>query len=119
MIHAIADVWSSLIHTLHTHPSRADAIWALAAIACGLTVPLTVVAGHFDRRLISGDPVWSKPFKFSLALSMHFATFAVFAGCLPQEYLDYAGMHGFACWSTCAFTWASRLVHNSRSGECG
>ena len=40
-------------------------------------VPVILWLGRYDRRLLGGVKVWSKPFKFALSLAIHFATFAM------------------------------------------
>ena len=58
---------------------RADLVWGWATFGFTLLVPATLWVGHYDRRLLAGVNVWSKPFKFALSLAIHFATFAVIA----------------------------------------
>ena len=48
-------------------------------------VPVTVCFGRYDRRLLAGANVWSKPFKSALSLTIHFVTFAPIAYFLPEE----------------------------------
>lgn len=63
------------------HP---ETVWSATALVCALAVPLTLALGRFDRRVLEGDGVWRKPFKFALALAIHYATFAVIAHFLPS-----------------------------------
>lgn len=62
----------------------ADLIWVWATFGFTLVVPVTLWAGHHDRRLLAGVNVWSKPYKFAFSLAIHFATFAVIARCLAE-----------------------------------
>jgi hypothetical protein len=73
---------------LSFHWSRPEEVWTWTALCCALGVPLTLALGRIDHRTFAGDNVWAKPFKFALALSMHFATFAVVAHFLPEESRD-------------------------------
>ena len=63
----------------------ADLIWGWAAIGFALMTPAAFLAGRYDRRLLAGVNVWSKPFHFALSLAVHYATFAVIAACLPED----------------------------------
>jgi hypothetical protein len=63
----------------------ADQIWGWASVGLALMVPATLGAGHVDHRRLAGVNVWAKPFKFALALAIHFATFAVIASCLSAD----------------------------------
>ena len=40
----------------------------------------------FDKRVISGESIWTKPLKFHLALAVHFATLALATSTLSQSY---------------------------------
>jgi hypothetical protein len=62
----------------------ADLIWGWATVGFALMVPVTLLAGHCDRRHLAGVNVWSKPYKFALSLAIHFATFAVIARFFPE-----------------------------------
>jgi hypothetical protein len=47
----------------------------LAGLACLALVPLFIVAGLADPRIINGAPAWTKPLKFALSITIFSATF--------------------------------------------
>ena len=51
---------------------------ALFAVVLGLQI--------FDKRLIDGESIWTKPLKFHLALAVHFATLGLATSILSQSY---------------------------------
>ena len=58
--------------------------WWFAGLAfLGLTL-LTLLAANLDGRTLAGVSVWSKPFKFSLSLTVYFLTLVCFARLLPS-----------------------------------
>lgn len=102
---------SAVSLALSLYGTKADGLWALAGLACTFAIPFTLLAGWFDPRELSGDRVWTKPFKFSLALAIHFATFSVIAHLLPSEYLGRAGLSESAYASV--FAGAAELAYIS------
>lgn len=61
---------------------RADPFAATAIVIALAAVPL-LAAHALDPRAIGAEPAWIKPLKFHLALSVYFATLAVFARWIP------------------------------------
>lgn len=55
--------------------------FALLTLAC-----ITLLAMEFDPRLVNGEPVWLKPFKFLVSLGLFSLTTAWFFGYLRPEY---------------------------------
>ena len=70
--------------------SREETGWAglawlgAAAFMAALFVAIAP-AQYFDGRLLNGAPIWDKPQKFSLSLSLHFLTLAALLQVLPPE----------------------------------
>lgn len=68
----------------------ASSVWDDVPVFAGLTLLLVIGAAPFlaahviDPRVIGGEPVWLKPLKFHLALTVFFATLVVCARWLPQ-----------------------------------
>ena len=61
-----------------------EPVFAWSAVILALAIlPLGVLHG-MDGRLVDGIPVWLKPLKFALSLSLYCATLAWFAGWLPD-----------------------------------
>jgi hypothetical protein len=58
-------------------------LWAFAAAIALAALPLAVAHG-LDTRTFNAEPIWLKPLKFHLALTIYFATLAWFARWLPQ-----------------------------------
>ena len=80
----------------------ADQIWcALAALFAGALIIILII-GRIDQRRLGGDPIWSKPMKFSLSLCVHFATFGVITHALPQSIRDSVGLQFTAIISAAA-----------------
>jgi len=57
-------------------------VWAAAFLAACLF--LIVPLGAIDSRTLDGVGVWSKPFKFAVSLTIHFATLALLVQLLPE-----------------------------------
>lgn len=58
-----------------------------AVLSAGL-LALYLFAGATDPRLLDGVPVWAKPTKFALALTIHFATLAWIESRMTAEELE-------------------------------
>lgn len=63
-------------------PLRADPL-AATAIAIALAAIPLLAAHALDPRMIGAEPAWVKPLKFHLALTVYFATLALFARWMP------------------------------------
>ena len=84
-------------------PARLSRLWhdapgytRLALFLIAALAPLTV-ALILDARLFQGDPIWLKPIKFHIALSIYLATLAVYArfmpdGLRPRRWRIFAGV---------------------------
>ncbi len=57
--------------------SRAEALWWNVTVVLTLLFAITLVAFLLDKRVISGESVWTKPLKFEASLALHFATLAL------------------------------------------
>lgn len=66
-------------------------LWDDSSVFAGLTLLLVIGAVPFlaaymiDPRMIGGEPIWLKPLKFHLALTVFFATLVIFARWLPPQ----------------------------------
>ncbi len=79
--------------------SRAGLAWLAAAAFMAALVAVFTPAHFLDARLFNGAPIWDKPVKFSLSLSIHFLTLAALLQLLPAE--RRGGMAiGFAVWTS-------------------
>lgn len=68
--------------------------WFMAAVTLVLVPPALV-----DTRMLDGIGVWVKPLKFSIALTLHFATLAVLALFLARENRQGRGFARLVQWS--------------------
>ena len=57
--------------------------WTIAAVGFAAWAAVMAALSAIDRRRLDGENTWSKPFKFAVSLTIHFATFAVLARSLP------------------------------------
>ncbi|MCX7065248.1 MAG: hypothetical protein NT024_11955, partial [Proteobacteria bacterium] len=64
------------------------AMWWRAALASLALLMFCAGISLFDERTINGISVWSKPFKFSLSLTVYFATLTWFAPLMPNGYFQ-------------------------------
>lgn len=65
----------------------APALAAFALLIALAAIPL-LAAATLDPRSFQGEPIWLKPLKFHLALTVYFATLAIFARWLPEGMTD-------------------------------
>jgi hypothetical protein len=72
-------------------------LWAALTIVFTAAVPITQVAGYFDRRRLNGVSLWAKTFKFALSLAVHFATFAIIIRWMPPPAQQGVALH-IAAW---------------------
>jgi hypothetical protein len=65
-----------------------EPVLAASAIVVALSIGVTLPAMLLDERLFQGDPVWLKPVKFQVALSVYLLTLAAFARWLPDGFIE-------------------------------
>jgi len=75
---------------------QADRLWAAASACFVIAAAGLAHLRIIDRRVLSGENVWSKPLKFALAFPMHLATLAVASHFLPSELKDQAWLRNSA-----------------------
>lgn len=68
----------------------APALAAFALLIALAAIPL-LAAAALDPRSFQGESIWVKPLKFHLALTVYFATLAIFARWLPEGMTDSRG----------------------------
>lgn len=64
------------------HVTRA---WVMSALFLFGVLTVLLSAYYFDARLLNGVPIWAKPIKFCLSLTIHFVTLAILAQQLGRE----------------------------------
>ena len=64
------------------HVTRA---WVMSAWFLFGILTVLLSAYYFDARLLNGVPIWAKPIKFCLSLTIHFLTLALLAQQLERE----------------------------------
>lgn len=73
--------------------------WLAAAAFMAALVVAFAPAHYLDARLFNGAPIWDKPVKFSLSLSIHFLTLAALLQLLPTQRRGGVAI-GFAVWTS-------------------
>lgn len=69
-------MWPSILRDVRVgHPAL-----AVFAVASAVGAIVTAVAWLFDARLVTGAPVWAKPFKFFISVAVYAATVAWYLG---------------------------------------
>lgn len=79
--------------------SPAGFAWLSAAAFMAALFFVLSPALYFDGRLFNGAPIWDKPLKFSLSLSIHFLTLAALLQILPTDRRGGPAV-GFAAWTS-------------------
>src|SRR5688572_20085795 len=58
---------------------RVTRAWVMGALFLFGVFTVLVSAYYFDARLLNGAPIWAKPIKFCVSLTIHFLTLAILA----------------------------------------
>lgn len=64
------------------HVTRA---WVMGALFLFGVLAVLLSANYFDVRLLNGAPIWAKPIKFCVSLTIHFLTLAILAQQLDRK----------------------------------
>jgi hypothetical protein len=75
--------------------------WLSAAAFMAALFVALAPALYFDGRLLNGAPIWDKPLKFSLSLSIHFLTLAALLQLVPADRRGGPAI-AFAAWTSIA-----------------
>ncbi len=64
---------------------RVTRTWVMSALFLFGVLAVLLSANYFDVRLLNGVPIWAKPLKFCVSLTIHFLTLAILAQQLGRE----------------------------------
>jgi hypothetical protein len=78
---------------------RTAQAWLAAACFMAAVMVVLIPPAVLDVRTLGGVGVWSKPLKFALSLTLHFATLALFAQFLAPETRNGRRMQRLVQWS--------------------
>ncbi|NHK29104.1 hypothetical protein FF098_014370 [Parvularcula flava] len=79
-----------------TRFTLAERAWLQAALFLLALVPVTLVAGALDDRLLNDISVWVKPMKFHVSTAIHLLTLGILVRFLPDRTRGAAWLSGLA-----------------------